>query len=378
MNLSGTVVSTAGVSVTSTAGSIYGQSYGTFNITPTVTLSAAGDIGGGSAGSVTPWFVNGNYTGNPASLTLSAQAGGQINLGAYSIVNATQLAAGGDVSLQLLGDNWHIVNTSLNFGQVSSTHGSVSLSTAQGDIRAIDGSSAIDAATSITLAAQQNPYFIDSGTPVNQAFNLGTSGSPLKLSAPQINLTANGNIYATVPVAGLAGLSVARTYVPYVANYPNNQAVLMPAGTILIRDAGANTVLAVADGGWAQGGISALDAAYGTALDLSYSANNAIQLGTVNLNGGDLALQAANPFDISITSSGGLIQANAFSFNLIDSNGIDGRQGTASGGFGTLADPIHTRIGSLSAPRSAIRPACSSIRTVRSSSPICPRAATFR
>jgi hypothetical protein len=348
ISLTGQVVSSASVSMTSTNGSIYGQSGDTFSLTPTVTLTAHGDIGGGNSAGLTPFNLSGSYNDNPQTLNLSVQAGGQIDLQSYASVNATKLAGGGNVSLQVLGDGWHVGDIGLSFGQVSSTNGSVYLGTANGDITAIDGSSGISAATAITLTAQQNFNAYASNTPVSQAFNLGTSGTALALSAPQINLTANGNIYATVPTTGLTGLSVARTYVAYNSNNPGNQTIVMPASTVLIEDTLASTVFSVVDGGWAQGGVSVLTADYGTALNLGYSGNNAIELGTVALNGGNLSLQATNPFDISITSSGGLIQADAFSFNLVDANQIDGSSGTASGGFGTAANPIHTQIGSLS------------------------------
>ncbi len=346
VNISGRLISSDSVSITSSNGSIYGQSDGTFSLTPTVNLDAHGDIGAGSGGSVGQWALTGSYNDNPGTLTLSAQAGGAIDLMSYAAVNATQLTGGGSVSLQVLGDGWHTGNVGLTFGQVSSTNGSVYLGTANGDIVAASGSSAIDAATSITLNAAQSSYFYDSGTTITQAFNLGSVDAPLVLTAPQLDLTANGNIYATVSATGLTDLSVNRTYVPYDSR--SNQAVLMPASTVLIESTDMTPVLAVADDGWAQGGLSSVSSSYDTPLNLSYSANNAIKLDTVNLHGGDLALQATNPYDISITSTGSLIQANAFSFNLVDGNQIDGTDGVATGGFGTAANPIHTEIASLS------------------------------
>ena len=212
VNLSGQLVSSTGVSITSTAGSIFGGN-ATFSVTPSVTLSAFGDIGAGSSGSVAPWALNGGYNDNPGSFTLSAHAGGQIDLTSYAAVNATLLSGGSDVSLQVQGDGWHVYPVGLTFGQVSSTGGSVYLGTDQGNITANNGASAISAATSITLDASQNKYFDATGALIAQAFNLGSSATPLSLTAPEINLTANGNIYATVPNTGLTDLSVSRTYV---------------------------------------------------------------------------------------------------------------------------------------------------------------------
>jgi filamentous hemagglutinin family protein len=346
IDISGQVISRTGVSITSTAGSIYSQGSATFSITPSVTLSAFGDIGEGSSGAVTPWSLNGGYNDNPGSFTLSAHAGGQIDITSYAAVDATLLSGGGNVSLQVMGDAWHVYPVGLTFGHVSSTDGSVYLGTDQGSITADAGASAITAATSITLTASQNKYFDATGALIDQVFNLGSYGTPLSLTAPQINLTANGNIYATVPTTGLTDLSVARTYVSAPGGV--NQSDVMPASTVLVKDPNDDTVLDVADGGWASGNVSAISASYGTALNLSYAGNNAIALGTITLNGGDLNLQATSPSNISITSTGGLIEANNFSFNLVDANGIDGTQGTATGGFGTRANPINTQITSLS------------------------------
>ena len=94
--------------------------------------------------------------------------------------------------------------------------------------------------------------------------------------------------------------------------------------------------------------MSAISANYGTALNLSYAGDNAIRLGTITLGGGNLNLQATSPSNIALTSTGGLIEANNFSFNLVDANGMDGTNGTATGGFGTRANPINTEITSLS------------------------------
>ena len=337
INLNGDIESTDSVSVTSTGGSIYGHGGNGFGITPTLTLSAAGDIGNGSAGSVGAWVLNGAYNESPSSLALSASGGGAVNLTSYAPVVASTLHGGGDVGLYVIGTVW-TSGADLQFGSVSSTTGVVTLNTYGGNITAINGSSSITAGTGINLIAQENPYIFGTGTATDAVYSLGTSGTPLQLSAPQIALTANGDIYATLPSTGVTDLSVARTY---VSNTNVSQTADMPSSTVAIGDGTSTDVLDVADGGWSAGGQSVINANYGTALNLSYAGNNAIELGTIDLNGGSLALQATSPSDVSITSSGGLIQANELSFNL---HAI----GTATGGFGTAAHPINTEIGSLS------------------------------
>ncbi len=346
VNITGSMMSAVSVTITSTNGSIYGQSNDGFGSTPILSLTAAGDIGAGSSGAVVQWSLNGIFD-NPGSLALYAQAGGQINLASDAAFNATHVVGGGNVALQTFGYYSDTTPVGISFGQVSSTNGSVTLVTTNGDITASSGSSAITAGTSITVDAQQNNlYFYNAYVPVGQAFNIGSAGAPLSLTAPMVNLIANGNIYATVPTTGLTDLSVARTYVSSANSV--DQAAVMPAGTVLVTDTSADTVLNVTDGGWTAGNVSAISASYGTALNLSYAGVNAVQLGTVSLNGGNLNLQATSPSNISITSTGGLISANNFSFNLVDANGIDGTGGVATGGFGTLANPINTEITTLS------------------------------
>ncbi len=114
----------------------------------------------------------------------------------------------------------------------------------------------------------------------------------------------------------------------------------MPAGTIRIGDGTATDVLDVVDGGWASGGQSLVNANYDTALNLSYLANNAIELGNIDLSGGDLSPAATSPYNISITSTGGLVEANELSFDLVAvGTGVTGGFGTSRG-----SDPHPDRI----------------------------------
>jgi mucin-19 len=351
INISGELASATSVSITSTNGSIYDQNGNAFSLTPSVTLSAFGDIGAGSSVSVTPLTLNGALRDSPgqnagAALTLSAEGGGVVALAADSAVDATHLVGGQGVYLSVHADG-NTATQNLDFGQVASSSGTVTLQTQQGDIQAIDGLSTISAQGAINLLAAENPYVVSingnfANTLTSTAFSLGTSTTPLQLSAPQINLVANGDIYATVPSTGVTGLSIGRTYVDAGSlSAPIPQSTLMPAGTILVTDGTANDVVNIADGGWDSGGISTLNANYGTALNVAYQADNAIELGTITLSGGNLALRETSPFNVAITSTGGLVEANALSFNL---DAID----SATGGFGTASSPIPTQITSLS------------------------------
>ena len=347
INIAGAFASNTSVSITSTNGSIYDQSGNAFSETPTVTLIAHGDIGAGSSGSVTPMVLNGGLLASPganagAPLNLTAEGGGLVLLQADSAVDAVQLTGGQGVALSVLSDG-NTATQALNFGHVASSDGSVTLETYQGNIEAINGSSTISAADAITLIAAENDYVAGyNNTLTSTVFGLGTSSAPLQLAASQINLIANGDIYANIPSTGVTGVTVGRDYVrPGPSTAPDLQSTLMPAGTIVVTDGTANDVVNVADGGWASGGMSTLNGNYGTALNLGYAAVNEIQLGTINLNGGNLGLAETSPFNVAITSTGGLVQANELSFTL---NAI----GTATGGFGTALDPIHTQITSLS------------------------------
>jgi mucin-19 len=347
INIAGAFASNTSVAITSTNGSIYDQSGNAFSETPTVTLIAHGDIGAGSSGAVTPMVLNGGLLASPganagAALNLTAEGGGLVLLEADSAVDAVQLTGGQGVLLGVLADG-NSATQALNFGHVASSGGSVTLQTYQGNIEAINGSSTISAADAITLVADENDYVSGyNNTLTSTVFGLGTSSAPLQLAAPQINLIANGNIYANIPSTGVTGVTVGRNYVgPGPSTAPDLQSTLMPAGTIVVTDGTATDVVNVADGGWASGGMSTLNGNYGTALNLGYLAVNEIQLGTINLNGGNLQLEETSPFNVAITSTGGLVQANELSFTL---NAI----GTATGGFGTAANPINTQIVSLS------------------------------
>jgi filamentous hemagglutinin family protein len=349
ITLNGTISAVTSVSVTSTGGGIYGQSSDVFETTPTVNLSAYTNIGSGSASALGAMSLNTYYLQNPENpnvaspgpLHLSAQAGGAIDVLSYVATNATSLSAGGNISLQVLGDPYLPQDTPLNFGTVSSTGGNVSLSTYQGNIAGINGASTITAGGTINLAAGQNPLYYLTGTGNTTIYGLGSASAPLRLSGAQIDLTANGNIYATVPTTGVSGIAVGRNYVNVPSN-PGLEALLMPAGLIQITDTSSNPVVVVNDGGWSAGGLSAVSANYASALSLSVTANNAIQLGAISLSGGNLSLQETNPFNLAITSNGGLVQASNLSFSLTDP------VGTASGGFGSASQPINTQILSLS------------------------------
>lgn len=357
-------------SVSITAGGYIRSEGGNFGLTPVVTLHAAGDIGYWNGESLSTWNLNdsnnhyyaGNYSFNPGTLTLDAvSTAGAVNLASYAGVNVTHLSGAHDVSLEVYGD--YLVPTAgiligadpsgTSAGTVASTAGSVTLITDNGDITGAAGNR-IKAHDTITLLAREPLYQNNNGgsgsAAVNAtAFNLGDSTHALVLNAPEINLTANGNIYATLPATGVTDISVGRTYVDVGSSSRwSSIGDLMPGGTVQIDQAGSpgTHIVAITDGG--VNGSSALAVNYGSALNFTYNAINAIQLGSINLGSGDLTLGVSNPFDVSITSLGGSISGGQVTFTLNPEYNYASPSTVATGGFGTSGNAINTQVSSIS------------------------------
>ncbi|MBV8123408.1 MAG: S-layer family protein, partial [Paucibacter sp.] len=389
VTLNGSIISNASVNITA-ATNIYGQS-GNFGLTPSISLQAGGDIGTLNGSTLGTWNLNGanvwyefNYgayanpgtqTTNPGVLTLNAvSTGGSVELGSYAGVNVARLSGANTVSLQVHGDyvspNAGIVigtdPTIGHTGTVSSATGSVTLTTADGNITGAAGN-AVKAAGSITVQAHQSTYANNSGEYYGDStggtyssvvypnvYNIGYDGStatPLALSAPVISLMANGSIYATLPVTGVSSISVGRTYAAdgsnAGANWAGSLGALMPGGTVQIKDTNANTIVAITDTG-ATSGSSTVAVNYGTSLNFSYASYDPIQLGTVNLGSGALALAIANPFNVGITSANSSITGGQISFTLNPQYDYNTSTYDAAGGFGTANAPINTQVGSIS------------------------------
>ena len=361
------MVSTASVNINS-GGYIHSEG-GNFGLTPTVNLQAAGDIGAWNGESLTPWAINtGNNQQdsanlyNPGTLTLNAvSATGAVELASYAGVNINHLQAAQTVSLEVYGD--YAVPTAAiligadtsgtGAGTVASTGGNVSLITDNGNITAAAGN-LVKAQGTVALLAMENLYQNTNGAPGNPVmnntvFNLGDSTNALAISAASVALGANGNIYATLPATGVADILVGRMYVDAQnANNFSGIGSLMPAGTVQINQTGSplTQIVAITDGG--VSGSSTLAVNYGSALNFTYNAVDAIQLGTVNLGSGNLTLGISNPYQVGITSVGSSISGAQVSFNLNSETNYAAPDSVASGGFGTAGSPINTQVASIS------------------------------
>ncbi len=395
VNLHGSALSLSSVDIEAAGNINFSSENPIFGITPSITLHAGGTIstGGESAILLNNFKGSNHYWGSrPDVVTLDIVAGaGSVDVESYAAVQVAHMSAPQGVSLSVYGDYYSPnagitigVDPTVNHsGTIAANAGSVNLYTQSGSILG-DAGNRVVAQDTITILADQPLYAnwrgVNSSSTLSNVYSIGSSTTALKLQAANIDLTANGDIYAVLPTTGVQSISVARQYVEgdysnllgydltssvtrdaYAARF-NAALSLMPAGTVSLKDTLNNNIVSIADGGVTGQSVVAVN--YGTPLSFGYQSINNISISSINLAGsnngapGALNLGVTNPFDLSIAMSqvGGVITGGDFTFNMTPQNDygspvfLSGLYNFVqpTGSFGTALNPINTQVTGLS------------------------------
>lgn len=224
---------------------------GSISRTSSVSLTAAGSIGNQSAVSLS---ANG---GGTTTLTASAAAAngatGSINISEGYALTATSVTAPGAVTLQ--------AGTALTAGVISGGD-AVTLTSTNGSITALNGSNLVSG----------------SSVAMNAAYNIGGSGSPLRVSTKNLALRNIGDIYVQGQ-QDLDSLSI---------NRANNLGATSSTGVFSLS--ASNLTLSGADTGSVSVLTSLIDT---TGLDFSFRSISRIAVGGIDVGSGSASLYSS-------------------------------------------------------------------------------------
>jgi filamentous hemagglutinin family protein len=270
--------------------------------TSAVTLTASGSIGNLSALSLS---ANG---GGTTTLTATAAAAhgatGSVDINETYALTATAVTAPGTVSLGA---------RSLAVGTIDSSD-AVSLSASQGSITGTSGANLVSG-SSVSLTAS---YGTSNG--------IGSSGTRLRVSAPQLTLETPGNIYIT-GLQDLDRLAIDRA---------NSASGTNSAGILSVN--ATNLTLSATDASNLTTFSTLTDT---TGLDFSYLGIGQIAVGTMNVGSSGSVLLQASLYngDGHITATSGSSRITAGSATL-QAYGSDSRIGTSGTALGLAVDTL--------------------------------------
>ena len=275
---------------------------GTVSDAASLTLNAAGDIGRDSTIST---------DSSSGTTTLTASAGGSIRLTETDSLIASNVTAGGEVTLG--ADN-------IAVGTLSATGSPVTLNAVDGDITGTSTSNLITG-SSITLNASQS----------NAGRSIGTSGTRLRVDTTDLTLNARGSMYVT-NLNDLDSLTITRS-----ASSSGS-----PGGTLSLT--GTNLTFTGSDNGTTTTLTNVTDT---TGLTLDFTAYDLIAVDTINVgSSSDVTLNSTRnnaSGSISATGSSPLITAR----NLTLITGSTGSGNT--GAIGSSGTPLSTAVSSITA-----------------------------
>ena len=350
----------AAASITATSGSITADGVATTNITaPTVTLSAAnGSIGAsGTSGAIalsgttsltltTGANVYVSDDTSLASLALTVDDS-SANADVFSIVapdesftitddgsyNVTLTSIGGSGGTPATLDSFSFTgNKNIEIGDIAA--GTVQLTTSGGyangnSITMASGGTGITASTGVTLSA--TGAYTDAGLS-----GIGTSGTPILVTTPSLTAKTTANLYVN-DSQSLSTLALTVAHNDY--NHAGSTEDDTPTYTYSVVDSADLTSFSISDNG--ASGITLSNIASSSPLAFGFSADRALQVGTIDVGSGSTGA-------VTLVSTGNY-QSPSNAFPVPSIEGVNGSNRITAGTVSLSATQYQGDVGGSTA-----------------------------